>query len=482
MFNDVKQSPQEASRIGMLLRKTGLGLILMTAAAAQSFAAELPDFHALVQEYGPAVVNIRTVGATPVRRDFNLPEDIPEPFRKFFKDLPEFGLPPGAKPQAQGSGFVISEDGYVLTNAHVVAGAKEVTVRLNDRREFPAKVIGSDQRTDIALLKIDASHLPTVKLGDSDKLRVGDWVLAIGSPFGLDHTATQGIVSALSRNLPDENYVPFIQTDAAVNPGNSGGPLFDSDGEVIGINSQIYSRSGGYMGLSFAIPINVAMNTVEQLKTKGHVDRGWLGVTIQDMDQKLADSFGLDKPKGALVANVNPDSPAAEAGLKAGDVILSYDGKPIDRSGLLPPMVGATPSGSKVPVEILRNGHAETVTVKIGRLQEKPETLAGNSDQNTDKAALGLAVSDLDKQQRQSLGLKDQGVLVNGMQPDSPAEDAGFQPNDVILSFDHEQVKSVAQLRDLVKQVPAGKTVPVLVKRDQGTMFLAVTIPTEGVG
>jgi len=470
------------------LRRTGLALGLLAAATAAattitpSLAGELPAFNTLVEQYGSAVVNIRASGVSETSPASELPEGMPEPFRRFFKELPEPGeRPKGMQPQAQGSGFIISPDGYILTNAHVVKDAKEVSVRLDDRREYPAKVVGSDDRTDVALLKVEATNLPAVKVGDSDKLKVGDWVLAIGSPFGLDRTATQGIVSALSRSLPDENYVPFIQTDAAVNPGNSGGPLFDTDGKVVGVNSQIYSRSGGYMGVSFAIPINVAMNTAEQLKTKGHVERGWLGVTIQDMDQKLAQSFGLDKPEGALVSSVNPGSPADRAGIKAGDVILHYNGKSIDRSGNLPPLVGATALGSSVPVEVLRDGKTRQLTVTIAELAETPTQLA-QTHGPAEKGTLGVMVSDLNAQQRQALGLSEQGVLVNGLAPDSPAASAGLQPNDVILAFDHQAVKSVAQMKDLVKKAPTGKPIALLVQRDQSTLFLPVLIPSKDMG
>ncbi len=461
------------------LRCTALALALTGVMSVPGQAAELPSFNTLVKQYGPAVVNIRTSGAASEQQMLNLPDNMPEQFKRFFKEYP--GMPQGFKSQAQGSGFIISADGYIMTNAHVVAGAKEVTVRLDDRREYPARVIGSDERTDVALLKIDAANLPTVKLGDSDQLKVGDWVLAIGSPFGLERTATQGIVSALSRNLPDENYVPFIQTDAAVNPGNSGGPLFDTEGNVVGVNSQIYSRSGGYMGLSFAVPINVATKVAGQLQTKGHVERGWLGVAIQELNQSLADSFGLPKPEGALVASVTPDSPAARAGIKPGDVILKYDGKTVERSGILPPLVGASVIGAQTPVEILRNGKSLTVTVTVGELKDKEAAVALGTDQGkVEKGALGLMVADLDNQQRKALGL-DHGVLISGLAPDSPAEEAGFQADDVILSFNRQEVKSTAQLKELVKQAPLGKAIPVLVQRERNTLFVPVTIPDKGV-
>jgi serine protease Do len=363
----------------------------------------------------------------------------------------------------------------VLTNAHVVAGTEEVFVLLDDRRELPAEVIGSDERSDVALLKIDANNLPTVKIGDSDQLYVGDWVLAIGSPFGFDHSATQGIVSALSRNLPDGTYVPFIQTDVAVNPGNSGGPLFDLQGNVVGINSQIYSRSGGYQGLSFAIPINLAMNVTDQLKSKGYVSRGWLGVMIQDVTQALADSFGLDKPMGALVSQVTPDSPAAKAGIEVGDVIVRYDGKMLDRSVDLPPLVGNTTVGEDISVEVVRAGTGKTLTVSIGELddQDKPIQLSQSGEQSDKK--LGVAVAELNDQLREQMDVE-HGVVIQQVQPNSAAAKAGLRNGDVILSFNNQQIDSAEQLVEMVNQAPTNKPSVALVRRDQGTLFVPIEI------
>lgn len=405
---------------------------------------------------------------------------MPEQFRRFFEEGPGqrffFGPGPGPRqPMAgQGSGFVISEDGYLLTNAHVVDGADRVTVRLSDRREFPAEVIGLDEQSDVALLKIDAEELPSVRIGDSEAIDIGDWVLAIGSPFGFERSATQGIVSATGRSLPDGTYVPFIQTDAAVNPGNSGGPLFNLDGEVIGINSQIYSRTGGYQGLSFAIPINLAMDVVEQLKTRGYVSRGWLGVSIQDLDQSLAESFGLERPAGALVSEVVSDSPAAEAGLQPGDVIVRYDGRELERSGDLPPLVGSTPVGETARLTVLRDGEAREIAVAIGELggNEAPAELAAAEQ---DGVRLGVTVAGLDAEQRRRLEL-DQGVLVRDVQPGSPAAEAGIQPGDVILSFNHQPVGSVDQLAERVETAPAGKPSVVLIMRENGRLFLPVRL------
>ncbi len=449
-------------------------------------AADLPDFRQVIKEYGPAVVNISTTqklsGGAPFRFPGapNLPEDDPfnEFFKKFFGERPDM---PQREVQSLGSGFIISADGYVMTNAHVVKDADKIIVRMMDQQEKPAKVVGHDERTDVALLKIEADKLPVVKLGDSDKLEVGEWVMAIGSPFGLDYTATVGVVSALGRSLPSDTYVPFIQTDAAVNPGNSGGPLFNLQGEVIGVNSQIFSRSGGYMGLSFAIPIKVAMQAAEQLKTQGYVTRGWLGVLIQGINQELAQSFGLDRPHGALVSQVLPNSPAAKAGIKAGDIILGFDGKPIEQSSQLPPLVGATPVGKTVSLSLLRDGKSKTIDVTIEKLKEGEEQVAGKAKGGKPQQGklLNMALSDLNHEQRRELNLGERGVLVEDV-GDGPAEDAGIQPGDVILAINQTDVKSTAQFADLVKALPKGKTVPVLLQRDGSSLFLALKVPDKG--
>jgi len=344
-------------------------------------ARGLPDFTGMVEKYSPAVVNISTKQSRSVRRqlrrDFMIP-DLPEdsPFNEFFRRF--FGEDGGGEPKDKkfnthslGSGFIISQDGYVLTNNHVVEEADEIIIRLSDRREFEAQVIGTDRQSDTALLKINAQGLPVVSLGKSSKLKVGEWVLAIGSPFGFDHSVTAGIVSAKGRSLPSENYVPFIQTDVAINPGNSGGPLFNLDGEVVGVNSQIYSRTGGFMGLSFAIPIEVAMNVADQLRDTGRVSRGWLGVLIQDVTRELADSFGMDHPRGALVSRVLPDSPAQAAQLQPGDIILKYNGTKLDNSTELPPLVGQSPVGEMARLTLLRQGKKLKVEVTIGELPEE---------------------------------------------------------------------------------------------------------------
>lgn len=446
-------------------------------------AEELPDFRQVIKQYGPAVVNISTTQKAAGAQRFrfpgipNLPED--NPLNEFFKHFFEEG--PGTQErqiQSLGSGFIISPDGYILTNAHVVKGADKIIVRMIDHREKPATIVGLDERSDVALLKLDADKLPVVKIGDSDKLEVGEWVLAIGSPFGLEYTVTQGIVSALGRSLPSDNYVPFIQTDAAVNPGNSGGPLFNLHGEVVGVNSQIYSRSGGFMGLSFAIPIKVAMQVAEQLKTQGHVTRGWLGVAIQGVTQELAQSFGLDRPQGALVAQVMPNGPAAKAGIKPGDIILNYDDQPVQESSRLPLLVGATPVGKTVNLTVLREGKTKTFQVTVEKLKEEEQVAAAKGGKQQG-GLLNMMVTDLSREQRQQMGVEERGVLVEEVK-DGPAEDAGIQPGDVILAINHTDVKNAAQFAEQVKALPRGKTVPVLVQREGNSVFLALKVPEKG--
>jgi len=395
--------------------------------------------------------------------------ELPPQFRYFFDNIPQQQRPTSGF----GSGFVISEDGYIVTNAHVVDSADEVRIELADRTEYVATIVGSDERSDIAVLKIAANDLATVTLGDSDTVNVGQWVLAIGSPFGFEYTATQGIVSAVSRSLPDENYVPFIQTDAAVNPGNSGGPLFDTEGRVIGVNAQIFSRSGGYMGLSFAIPINVAMSVVEQLKSNGYVSRGWLGVYIQNVDQALAESFGLDRPKGALVTRVTENSPAERAGLALGDVILSFNGTPISRSSELPPLVGLVPVGEEAEIEVQRRNKSITLTVTIAELDDAD---SGNTPRinSSGDPSLGVTIGQITQAQREQLG--DTGVLIEKVEPGSVAAEAGIRSGDVLMSFNQTDIKSAKQLRQLIKTAPKGKPVPVLIVRNNQPLFSALTV------
>ncbi|MGR8948358.1 MAG: DegQ family serine endoprotease [Gammaproteobacteria bacterium] len=444
-------------------------------------AATLPDFENLVESYSPTVVNIQSRGLAdqaPVNANPN--QQVPEFLQRFFqfegpmqRGPSPYGQAPGRKrSDSIGSGVIVSADGYILTNAHVVREAGEIIVRMHDRKEFVAELVGSDNHSDIAVLKISAAGLPHANLGNSDEVRVGQWVLAIGAPFGLEQTATQGIVSAVSRSLPNDTYVPFIQTDVALNPGNSGGPLFNLDGDVIGINSQIFSRTGGYMGLSFAIPINLAQSVAEQLKTTGTIQRGWLGIGIQELDGDLAKSFKLDQPTGALIRNVEPNSPAAAAKLQSGDVILSYGDKPVNRSSDLPPLVAGTKIGDQVPIKILRNGKERQLKVTIGTLRAPGEPLANAAAPEP----LGITVTDLDEQQRRTQGL-DSGVVVAKVTPGKPAAVAGLNPNDIILSYDNQTVESAEQLLNLAKQSKPGTIVPILVQRNDSTRFLALEFP-----
>ena len=454
--------------------------VLLLAVVAPVRAA-LPEFTQLVKDVGPAVVNISTTQKARQQEMFpGFPMDPDDPRSEFFRRF--FGAPPGGQqPQARslGSGFIISSDGTVLTNAHVVKDADEILVKLSDQREEPAELVGLDERTDVAVLRIKAKGLPAVKIGNSDRLEVGEWVLAIGSPFGLEHTATSGIVSAVGRTLPSDAYVPFIQTDAAVNPGNSGGPLFNTQGEVIGINSQIYSRSGGYMGLSFAIPINVAMRVAQQIQSTGHAAHGYLGVTVQPVTPALAQSFGLDKARGALVANVAADSPAAKAGIEAGDVILSFNGQALGSAGDLPPLVGSANVGDTAALRVLRDGKERTVNVKVGALSDDGAGApAGKPAAQAKGGRLKLAVVDLDPAQRQQLDVPKGGVLVMAV-GDGPAARAGLARGDVILRLGDSAVKDVAQFKALVDKLPAGRAVPLLVQRRGNPLFLALTVPKD---
>ena len=452
-------------------------LVTLMAAAFSANAASLPDLPKLIEENGKAVVNIRVdhdaMSKTSLER--RLPDGIPEQFRHFFRDMPKEG--PGGHEIGIGSGFVLSSDGYIITNAHVVEDADEVRVIMKDRREFTADVVGRDERSDIALLKVDAKDLPTVKIGDSDRLKVGQWVFAIGAPFGFDQTATQGIVSALSRSLPDGTYVPFIQTDVAVNPGNSGGPLFDLDGKVVGVNSQIYSRSGGYMGLSFAIPINLVKNITAQLQSKGYVSGGWLGVGIQRMDAKLARSFKLDRARGALVSEVNPEGPASRAGIESGDVIVGFDGRNINRATDLPVLVGMTPAGSTVDVKIFRGGKEKTLAVTIAELEpRRPEPIAPVEEQLISPGKLGIAVSELNDEERRKLGLDHKGIRIEGVIPGSPAYRAGLKEGDVVLSFNSVEIDDPKDLKEAARQAPVAEPLAVLIIRDEQPLYLSVQL------
>lgn len=444
--------------------------------------AQLPDFTEMVKNNGDAVVNISTTQKAPDMQmepdqQQQIPQDIPPELEEFFRHFfqgPGRGYVP-KETNSLGSGFVISKDGYILTNHHVVNNASEIVVKLKDRRELLAKLVGSDESTDVALLKVDAKDLPVVQIGAPEQLQVGEWVLAIGTPFGFEQSVTAGIVSAKGRSLPDGNYVPFIQTDVAINPGNSGGPLFNMQGQVVGINSQIYSRSGGYMGLSFAIPIDVAMNVAEQIKVKGKVSRGWLGVQIQDVTRQLAESFGMDRPHGALVAKVIPGGPAEKAGLQVGDIIVEFDGHVIETSGELPPIVGMTPVDEKATLKIIRQGDREDLSVKVGLLPAQAVQLAQGTMPETTVNRLGLAVADLTDEQRQQLQVEKFGVLVQKVNK-GIALDAGIQPGDVILRVQNAPVKDVADFNKIVVKLPVDKSIAMLIQRNGSPVFLAFKI------
>ncbi len=483
-------------------------LLLLLAGCSKSPApAGLPQLADLVDGVSSSVVNISTEpaeldpAAGPVIPDpRELPEEdaagregMPDWMKKFLEQhrpRGDDGSPgnPGALPgepevpgleegpgeeQSLGSGFILWKDGYIVTNAHVVKDAKEIMVRLQDRRELAATLVGLDEPSDVALLKIDAKDLPAVAIADVSKLRVGDWVMAIGSPFGFDYSVTAGIVSAKGRSLFTEQYVPFIQTDAAINPGNSGGPLFNLDGEVVGVNSQIYSQTGGNSGIAFAIPIDVVLTVAEQLKDKGKVTRGWLGVVVQEVTRDLAKSFGLPKAEGALVARVVPGSPSEEAGLKPGDVILAFNDQPLLVSRALPPMVGAVKPGENVPLRVLREGKQITLKVQVGEL---PPDLAANELPAVARLPLGLGLEALTEQDRAAARLTDGGVGVARVEP-GPAQKAGVREGDILLSLAGQKINSPERFKAVVDDLPAGASVPLLIQRDGGPLFLALDVP-----
>ena len=459
-------------------------LILMSVSLAFTPAAvaELPDFTRLAEQHGDEVVNISVTQNVSRRSGFKgFPQD--EQMQELFKHfgIPFPGMPgdgegqPEYKNKSLGSGFIISQDGYVLTNAHVVNGADEVIVKLKDQREFKAKIIGSDKRTDVALLKIDATGLPSASIGNASSLKVGQWVAAIGSPFGLENTMTQGIVSAIGRALPQENFVPFIQTDVAINPGNSGGPLYNLDGDVVGINSQIYSRSGGSVGLSFSLPIEVAINVSQQLKTSGKVTRGWLGVAIQELTEELADSFGMQSNQGALIAGVDPNGPAAKGGLEAGDVITRFNGKAIESSSDLPRVVANTKPGQQVPIEIVRKGKPKTLRFAIGEMPTEGDEIAiGKSEPKEANAnKLGLTLKPLTENQKKKLNGRN-GLLV--IASEGSAAKAGIRRGDVILGLNNSETQSVERFNEQINRVKPGKTIAVLVYRSGDTLYIPIKV------
>ncbi len=447
-------------------------------------ASTLPNFVDLVEDQGKAVVNISTKQKTESlpsgHGDLQIPE-IPEDspfhdfFEKFFGQIPQL---PDQQPRVRslGSGFIISADGYVLTSAHVVENADEIVVRMTDRREMLAKVIGTDKRSDVALLKVDAMDLPYLKPGNPDDLKVGEWVLAIGSPFGFENTATAGIVSAKGRSLPNENYIPFIQSDVAINPGNSGGPLFNMAGEVVGINAQIYSRSGGYMGLAFSVPIDLAMQVADQLRAGGKVKRGWLGVTIQDVNRELAEALDMEKPFGALVSSILPDSPASNSKLRVQDVIIEYNGKPVRHSSDLPFYVGRTKVGSDASIKVMRGGKIHTVKVTIGQLPDADLAsldVEESHPEKTNAALLGMNVRDLTNQEKKKLEL-DSGILVLAVDAGSAAATAGITKGDIILMLNKEKIKDVKGFKNIVSALKKGKSAAILVRRGKGSQFLVL--------
>jgi serine protease Do len=458
------------------------------APASAQAVRELPDFTRLVDDQGNAVVNISTTQAP--RRTGAVPqvpgmedEEVLEFFRRF---IPRQQPGPGPRNEARslGSGFIISADGYILTNAHVIEGADEINVRFTDKREFKAKVIGADRRTDIAVIKIDAAGLPAVRFGDPNRLKVGEWVVAIGSPFGFENTVTAGIVSAKGRSLPQENFVPFIQTDVAINPGNSGGPLFNMRGEVVGVNSQIYSRTGGFMGLSFAIPIDVALDIQKQLREKGRVARGRIGVVIQEVTRDLATSFGLDRPRGALVNSVEKGSPADKAGVEATDIIVAFDGKPVESSSDLPRLVGSTRPGSASTLDVWRKGQARKLSITVAELQE--DRVAANAPSTRAKPQaeapanrLGIVVGELSAEQKKGLSLT-HGLVVTDVRPDSKAD---VRKGDVLLTLvhkgQHTELKSVEQFNKLLAGLDKNAVITLQLRRGESTAFVTISGLTD---
>jgi serine protease Do len=461
-----------------VMRSYRLITIPLLLLASLSVHAALPEFSQIVEDNASAVVKINTtVAAKPQRDRPNIdgiaPDQLPEIFRRLFEE----GHPPQREGGSLGSGFFVSSDGYVLTNNHVIEGADKITVRMTDRTEFDAEIVGTDPRSDLALLKVDGNNLPSVEFAQDDVIKVGEWVLAIGSPFGLDYSVSAGIISAIGRSLPNqnnENYVPFIQTDVAINPGNSGGPLFNLDGQVVGINSQIFTRGGGSIGLSFAIPSSLAREVVRQLKENGDVDRGWLGVGIQDVDKALAASFGLDKPQGTLITLIEPDGPAAKAGIKEGDIIVAFDGKTILASGDLPHIVGLSQPGSVVVVKLIRSGQSRQLNVTIGSLDKKQSTLA-KAGHHEKANRLGIAVEDAGQQLAQQWQFSG-SVVVTEVAEDSVAARSHIQPGDVITSIDGYAIEDVDSFNKIVRNLTKKRSLPVRIIRQGRPGYVAIRI------
>ncbi len=462
----------------MTSRKTGFAILLLFLQALVGAVRANPDFTGIVERAAPAVVNIeaiRSAGREP--ETIGPPGEMEEFFRRFFG---EPGLPRMPIPRDQvssGSGFIITPDGFVLTNHHVVDGADRVVVRMADRREFDARIVGTDPATDVALLKIEGSDLPTLRLGDSSRLKPGEWVIAIGSPFGFEHSVTAGVVSGTGRSVgAGQQYVPFIQTDVPINRGNSGGPLINMAGEAVGINSQIFSNTGGFMGLSFAVPIEVARNVADQIREKGRVSRGRLGVNIQEVTREFARTLGLERPRGALVSGIVPGSAAERAGIRVQDVILSFNGREILRSSDLPPLVGATPPGSRAEIEVFRDGRVRKLTVVVDELPAESALAAASGSRPGVGSAgrLGIVVEGLSAEQRERLGLKrDEGVLISGTS--GAAARAGLRPGDIVLMVGRQKVGTPAEFERLTRDVKPGDTVMLLVRRGEQTVFFAVT-------
>lgn len=455
---------------------TALVLVVWSTLSA---ASSLPDFTEIVEDSAPAVVKILVeykAGQNRAESESFDHDALPDYLKRFFDPR---GMPNSPRPRSSmGSGFVLTKDGYIVTNNHVVEGADAVVVRFSDRQEYDAVIVGLDELSDLALLKIEADDLPTLPLAQPDELKVGEWVLAIGSPFGLDFSVTAGIVSAMGRSLPTEtndNYVPFIQTDVAINPGNSGGPLFNLAGEVVGVNSQIYTRSGGSIGLSFAIPVSVVRDVVDQLRDGGQVKRGWLGVSIQNVDKNLAEGFGLDRPRGALVVDVVDESPAAEAGLQSGDVIMTFDGETIETSSQLPHVVGLVKPGSKVEVSVMRDGTLRTLKVEVGALPERSKPVLASA-QSSEENLLGLVVKNADQQTLEALGLS-AAVVVEKVVPESPAAAQGILPGDAITMVGSSPIRSVADFDKAVAQLDPGQSIPLRLNRRGSPMFRGLRVP-----